>query len=453
MISLHIGIDDTDSTRSGCTTYIASLLVEKLSLLGGVFFDYPNIIRLNPNIPWKTRGNAAICMRINIEKKKIHKVTEEVIKTVESESDLAFPRTDPGIVFFFGKDIPMKIREFARRTIQDVVKKSDALKLIECFEAEAVGFNSGRGIIGALAAIGETLSQDHTYEFIAYRTSENRGSPRKVDAESVFIMDRETFGLTFNNADYDKKRILITPRGRDPVLLGIRGEDSYIVKRAYNMLKIDEEIERWTVFRTNQGTDSHLHIINGISQVRPYRPVILTELLTNEPRTIPGKHVIFTIGKNNEKIDCAAYEPTGKFRNIIKKLTINDLVEVYGGVRPASSKNPITINLEKIKILKLASIFSSSNPFCKICGSRMESMGKNKGYRCKKCKALERKTEKKVLQIQRDIDVGLYIPPSRAQRHLTKPLSRYNLEKLVSKDIIPKDFWGLGSPHFANNST
>ena len=27
---MHIGLDDTDSTRKGCTTYIAALLVEKL---------------------------------------------------------------------------------------------------------------------------------------------------------------------------------------------------------------------------------------------------------------------------------------------------------------------------------------------------------------------------------------------------------------------------------------
>jgi len=31
---LHIGIDDTDSPRGGCTTYIAALLVERLLELG-----------------------------------------------------------------------------------------------------------------------------------------------------------------------------------------------------------------------------------------------------------------------------------------------------------------------------------------------------------------------------------------------------------------------------------
>ena len=27
---MHIGLDDTDSTKGGCTTYLAALLIEKL---------------------------------------------------------------------------------------------------------------------------------------------------------------------------------------------------------------------------------------------------------------------------------------------------------------------------------------------------------------------------------------------------------------------------------------
>jgi len=455
MIPLHIGVDDTDSMRSGCTTYVAALLVERLSILGGCFLDYPNIIRLNPNVPWKTRGNAATCLRVNISEDIVDAVIDEVIEVIEEESDLNFPRTDPGIVFFSKKEIPSEIRDFARRTIQDVVKKSEALKLIKRFGAEAVGFKGGRGIIGALAAIGETLNEDHTYELIAYRTRGNRGSPRRVDAESVFQMDEETRGLTFNNIDHEKRRVLITPRGRDPVLLGIRGENPSAVKRACGMIKVNEEVERWVIFRTNQGTDAHLHREEGIDQIRPYRPVIVTGSLVEEPRMIPGRHMIFTIGNETGKIDCAAYEPTGKFRNIIKKLTIGDLVEVYGGIRPASPKNPMTINLEKIRILNLVPKTSLSNPSCKICGRHMESMGRNKGFRCKKCGNKERKAERMVVPVQRNLNEGLYLPPPRAHRHLTKPLSRYGLEKRSLENFVPTDFWGLGAPHFSTtyNST
>ena len=64
---MHIGIDDTDSTRKGCTTHITALLVEELEKLNVKFLDYPNLIRLNPNVPWKTRGNGALCVRIEYD--------------------------------------------------------------------------------------------------------------------------------------------------------------------------------------------------------------------------------------------------------------------------------------------------------------------------------------------------------------------------------------------------
>lgn len=445
-VLLHIGIDDTDSIRSGCTTYIASLLVERLSHLGARFIDYPNIIRLNPNVPWKTRGNATVCLRVEINEALIDSAIEEVIRSVEEESDISYPRTDPGIVFYYGSHIPSDLREFSKRVVQDVVKKSEALKLIKSLGVEAVGFKSGRGLIGALAAVGETLNGDHTYELVAYRTRENRGTQRRVDAESVFNMDAETKGLTFNNIDPEKKRVLITPRGKDPVLLGIRGESPDIVKKAYSLVKIDEEVERWVIFRTNQGTDAHLRRVEEISQVRPYRPVIISGIVVKEPRTILGRHVIFTIRDETGEIDCAAYEPTGKFRNIIRELALNDLVEVYGGVRPASPRNPMTVNIEKIRMINLASKAVQTNPICKICSGRMESMGKNKGFRCKKCGFRDRLAQKAVIPIRRSIDEGLYLPPPRAHRHLTKPLSRYSLEKSYGGNNYPKDFWGFGPP-------
>ncbi|MDH5787785.1 MAG: hypothetical protein OEZ40_05785, partial [Candidatus Bathyarchaeota archaeon] len=97
--AMHIGLDDTDSTRKGCTTYVAALLVEKLLTLGAEFVDYPNLVRLNPNVPWKTRGNGALCLRIRYEGKFQNEIKETVVNTVEECSDLECENTDPGIVF------------------------------------------------------------------------------------------------------------------------------------------------------------------------------------------------------------------------------------------------------------------------------------------------------------------------------------------------------------------
>ncbi|RLI34099.1 DNA-binding protein, partial [Candidatus Bathyarchaeota archaeon] len=67
-MQVHLGLDDTDSLKGGCTTYLAALLVERLSKIEGLTFtDFPGLIRLNPNIPWKTRGNGAVCLRLRLE--------------------------------------------------------------------------------------------------------------------------------------------------------------------------------------------------------------------------------------------------------------------------------------------------------------------------------------------------------------------------------------------------
>lgn len=428
MIRMQIGFDDTDSPKMGCTTYVAALLVMKLHQIGASFTDYPNLIRLNPNVPWKTRGNGALCLRIRCNEELIEEIMETTIDTVEKNADLSYTGTDPGVVFFFN-DIPDELRAFAKRTIQGVVKMKEALKLVKMFRAEVVGFKNGRGIIGGLAAIGETLEKDHTYEVIAYRTLKNRGTPRRIAASSIREMNEKTSPFTFNNVDPETDRILITPRGPDPILYGIRGESPEAVKQAHMIVRSQEPIERWVIFRTNHGTDTHLRRINSISEIQPFNPVVVQGALAGEPRVIPGGHVIFTIKDGNGEVDCAAYEPTGALQEVAKKLIAGDIIEAYGGVRPASSKHPVTINLEKIRILKLAPKISFFNPKCPHCGKRMKSMGKEKGFRCDRCGFRSSKLKKVAVENKRVVRKGLYITSQRSQRHLTKPMLRYGREK------------------------
>lgn len=427
-MKIHIGFDDTDSPRGGCTTYVAALILERLNELGVSFLDYPALVRLNPNVPWKTRGNGALCLRVTCESDLLDELMECVIRTVEEQADFSFEGTDPGIVFLRG-DVPPEIEDFARRAVTGLVKKEEALRLIRKHGAEALGFKEGRGIIGGLAAIGEQLRGDYTYELIAYRTPENRGTPRRVKASSVIEMDKKLGCLVFNNVDYETGRILITPRGPDPVLYGIRGETAEAVKRGHEMVVAEEPIERWVIFRTNHGTDAHLRRAPSISEVKPHSPVILTGEVSETPRVIRGGHVIFRIKDATGQIDCAAYEPTGNLREVAKRLTAGDLVEIYGGVRPPSPRNPLTVNIEKIKILKLAPIRLYQNPLCPVCGKRTKSMGRRKGFECKRCGFHGRDLKKTVTEKPRNLKIGLYVTPPRSQRHLTKPLSRYGQEK------------------------
>ncbi len=439
MTTMHIGFDDTDSPSMGCTTYIAALLVEKMHRLGATFIDYPNLIRLNPNVPWKTRGNGALCLRIKCGEESVEEIMEIVIETIEENADLSYAGTDPGVVFLLN-NIPRELKDFAKRTIQSVVKMKEALKLIKMLNAEAVGFKIGRGIIGSLAAIGETLEGDHTYEIIAYRTRENRGKPRRIEGSSVEEMNEKTAPLTFNNIDPEKGRILITPRGPDPILYGIRGETPEVVKQAYELIRSQETIERVVIFRTNHGTDAHLRKISSIGEVHPFNPVVVRGTLTGSPQVISGGHVIFPIKDKTGQVDCAAYKPTGTLREVAKKLIFGDLVEALGGVRPASLRHPVTINLEKIRIIKLVPKIVFHNPICSDCGKRMKSMGTRKGFRCERCGFRSSELKKSSVERKRDLKKGLYITSPRSQRHLTKPFCRYGREKSGMPKKLIKDW-------------
>jgi tRNA(Ile2)-agmatinylcytidine synthase len=427
--TMHIGFDDTDSTRKGCTTYVAALLVEKLQQLGADFIDYPNLIRLNPNVPWKTRGNGALCIRIRYDACAEEKLKEVVFDTVEEHSDLHSKGTDPGVVFFGKEKIPREITIFAKNATTGVVSLKDALKLLAKFGAEALGLNSGRGIIGGLAAVGETLQGDHTYEILAYRVPENCGLKRKVDEVSIFEMAKATEPLTFNNIDTEKNRVIITPRGPDPILFGIRGETPEIVKKAFQMVRTLEPVERWVIFRTNQGTDAHLKRIKNLGQMEPYSPIIARGTVSVNPQIIPLRHVVFSIKDANVQVDCAAYEPTGVLRHAARELIIGDQVEVCGGVRAPSKNRPLTINLEKIRVLRLVPKRSYCNPTCPNCGKRLKSMGTNKGFRCEKCGSRHPRLGKTEVKMRRKLGKGLYITSARSQRHLTKPHGRYGMEK------------------------
>ncbi len=426
---LHIGLDDTDSTKAGCTTYVASLLVEKLQKFNVDFVDYPGLIRLNPNVPWKTRGNGALCLRFRCDEVFEAEIEDLAVGLWEENSFVESRGTDPGIVFLKSEEVPVELKVFSKKTETIVVRLEDALSLIRKFHGEAFGFNSCRGIIGALAAIGETLEGDYTYELIAYRKPENLGSRRRVDEASVFEMDRLLQPFTFNNVDLEKRRVIITPRGPDPILFGVRGESAEVVKRAFGLVKSLEPVERYVIFRSNQGTDAHLTRFESLSKVEPYRSVIVKGVVSKNPRIVPLRHVIFSIKDDSAEVDCAAYEPTGNLRKVARELVVGDYIEVYGAVHKSLAGRPLTINLEKINILSLANKVAFENPLCPSCGKHLKSMGRNQGFRCEKCGEKFSNFKKKEMSVARAVDVGLYVTSTRSQRHLTKPLRRYGQEK------------------------
>ncbi len=428
---VYIGVDDTDSREGMCTTYLTTVIIENALEEGLDLIGYPRLVRLNPNIPWKTRGNGAISLRIGkgygkkfpvgeIKGKKIFAYSrgkevdvdyQILLKKLESYFILEDPTTNPGIIF-----APKKLPEkFYWRAVRGVVKIEDVEKELQNLNVHYVKYKIGRGIIGASGAIA-WRARKHTYELLTYLPKKRWEEERFIDEKSVIAMD-EKIESTFDNYDYHNNYLAIKPNSKTPVLYGIRGIDPRDLIRAKDMVR-SENYESWLIFLTNQGSDDHL-IRKKISQIRDFENVILRGKVISRPRKIEGGHVIFTLGDGTGEIDCAAYEPTKGFRKVIEKLYPGDVVEVYGSVRNV----PRSVNIEKIRILKLEEIrVKVENPICPKCGHRMESIGRGKGYRCRKCgtRAPEEAAVYKI--VKRDINEGWYEVPVIARRHIARPL-------------------------------
>lgn len=419
---LRVGIDDTDSKAGMCTTYVGAVAINRLKDRDITLLGHPKLIRLNPNWKMKTRGNCSVAFTVNIKKHQIPILKKTVLRTVKELAELHVETTNPGVVFYQDERIPAKLKSFSNKVIQDVVTIEEAEALAGEIGAEVHKFKLGRGIIGALAAIGNTLERDRTFELITYRTPENRGTPRKVDSASVVKMNAKTFPNTFDNLDPSTGEIRITPHTPCPIFYGIRGETSKAVEEAHKLVKALEPTERVIIYKTNQGTDEHLRRAK-ISEARPYWSVIVDGAVCQAPRVIMGGHVIFRIRDETGEIDCAAYEPTRRFREVVKKLIVGDRVRAYGGIKE-KPELPLTINLEKLALLKLAPVLQKENPRCPHCGKRMKSEGRGKGYSCKKCKVRAPPSSAKIVKLKRKVDLGKFEVPPRARRHLVKPLVR-----------------------------
>ena len=252
-----------------------------------------------------------------------------------------------------------------------------------------------------------------------------------MDEESVKRMDKRTTPRTFNSYDFENKRILITPHGPDPVLLGIRGETPTVVKEAFSMVRIHEPVERWVIFRTNHGTDAHLTGGASNGRIKADRPVVLRGVVSDRPRRISAGHVFFTLRNREGEWTCAAFEPTGKFKESVANLLPGDRVTAYGAAKKTQTHQSLTVNLEKLMIHALTEVGDLENPRCPSCHKHMKSAGRGQGFRCRKCSLTLPKSSKELRTARRSVTTGLYVPALKAHRHLTKPLSRYGRERTL----------------------
>ena len=427
---LHIGIDDTDSIKGGCTTWLATEIIAELSefdLIGP-----PRLVRLNPNVPWKTRGNAAVALTFGkgvgsktlvgeFGKEKIYMYTAgrdmeydkhamlERISTLVMAGSMS--DSQPGIVI---SDVFLPEGLYWQGVTNIVTEEilSDAIE-----GAISQGYRGSRGIYGAACSIAWTGSSSksngisHTWELIGYREKEKWGSKRDISASSVHEIGH-LHGV-FSCHDSDGK-VAMVPNSPCPVLWGFRGTEHKTLIDNFDNLGPEKPL-RWILYKTNQATDDHLRTME-ITDISDGDSVWLEVEVSSKPNVIKGGHRFFKVSDSQgATVKCAAFEPSKTFRHAIDSLEVGDILIICG-----SFKND-TINLEKIRILELAKRFSkSANPVCD-CGRRTHSSGKGMRYRCKTCGKKYDRPE--MIEATPDLEIGWYEPPASARRHLTTPVS------------------------------
>jgi tRNA(Ile2)-agmatinylcytidine synthase len=414
---LHIGFDDTDSRKGMCTTFLAYKIVEYLKKERVKFLDYPYLIRFNPNVPWKTRGNGAVALKIQTNKPQL--IKKNIVRYIKKYSAVK-DGANPGLVFYEHKDIPENFSKFGQMALYRLISRNEAKRFVQDNELETYHIGNGQGLIGAIGAIGYDF-RDHTFELISYRDKVNLRKKREIFKDSVEKMQKLTFPRTFNSFDESKNRILIAPHGPDPVFFGVRGEDPDTVIKSASLVKSKEKFCGYMVFRSNQGTGDHLQNEIDIKNLKPFSSGYVVGKITEKPYTALGGHVFFSISKNDVIIKCAVYKPT-RLTTIVEKLMEGDLVKIGGGIRKSSKKHERVLNVEFLEILGLQKHIVMMNPLCIKCKKRMKSKGKNQGYQCSRCGNTNLTQVKQ--EVPRQIQKQLYLPVPSAHRHLTRPLQR-----------------------------
>ena len=245
---LHIGIDDTDSPKGMCTTFLAYKIINRLKKENVDFLDFPNLVRFNPNIPWKTRGNGAVGIKISTSNPK--KIKNLVKKFVKQYSDVK-NGANPGLVFCQDENIPSEFSKLSSDAMWKLIHRNEAKKILSKYNFDFFYLGNGQGLVGATGVIGYNF-QDETYELLSYRKSSQFGKKRFIDKSKVKEMQEKTYPNTFNSFDSKKNKVLLMPHGPDPVFYGVRGENSKTLISASKMIDVKVVNDALDLHRVDQ---------------------------------------------------------------------------------------------------------------------------------------------------------------------------------------------------------
>jgi tRNA(Ile2)-agmatinylcytidine synthase len=430
--AIWIGIDDTDSPAGGCTTWVLSELLAEARSAAVDLIGEPRLVRLNPNVPWKTRGNAALAARFGrgygprrrraeVDGRPVWSYArggelspgpardwvERAWKVVLRGSRRGDPGTDPAMVAA-PRRLPGRMYWEAVRSVVDLPAVGRALRGLG---AEARWEGSERGLVGAAAAIAWPGVRS-TWELLAYRSPDRWGLPREVDRASVRRMAHRRRGL-FLCEDRRTRRVLVVPHTPCPILFGLRGIRPDAPLGARRDVR-SEPVDRWVLFRTNQASGDHL-LPRRFSEMAPFTSGRLVGVVQQVPVARAGGHVAFSISdQDGRSLDCLAFEPTKTLPDIARSLVPGDTLRVWG----SRADDPV-VRLEGIEILRLATRRGPRRPpRCPTCRRTADSLGRQRGFRCARCRRRWPPEAVRVGTVAARYPVGTYHPTPSARRHL-----------------------------------
>lgn len=419
---MFIALDDTDGNDGGCTTH---LMLRIISELGLDVKGYPGLVRLNPNIPYKTRGNAALCAEVGMSCGTRSKIGEYMGKPVFSssaiddipdyehaaeaawrivlqEARLNDEKTNPGLII--SREKPDE--SFYLAALRSVLSVEDVFQRIKEMDIICRYAKNGRGLIGAFSALSWPADKT-TYEMIMYNYPHPQETPKEIRKDVARLADE--FHGTFNNYDDENRHAAIFPSPRTPVLCGVRTTDPLAILGFPAEVRSNFRIEStgYMLFQTNQATDDHYQkYFEKFEELSSYA---FNAIVSSRPVAIRGGHWFFNFFYRGKEHKAAIFEPSKGMRLLVKDLEMGDYVRIFGSFIDGK------INIEKVRIIERSIVFVRINPVCRKCGSRMQNQG-SENFRCPVCS--NRSALPEYTEMERISRRSSYESPVAGRRHL-----------------------------------
>ena len=431
---MFLALDDTDGPGGGCTTHTALALLEHLrQKFGLVLRGPPRLVRLNPNVPHKTRGNGAVAMELGTRDgvavplgswngavlesypdSRAAAPDHHVLEAAWAFIDAASQKdAQPGLVLA-ARPLPPECYDAA---VKGCVTPDEARHAAGLLGVPHRFRGTGRslaGCLGALAWPGPPAS----HELLAYRERSRWGMPRSMHEQALLHLDAD--GVTFHTSEAD--HVVAVPHGPDPVLVGLRGRDpARLQQEGLRALRLaaQEPIGGWCLWDTNHASGDHVTSVQRVVDGPRWGTISCEAVVAGAPESREGGHVFVRMtDAAGAGFEAAAFEPTGRLRHAVRALVPGDRVHIVGAYDDG------LVRLEKLRVASLAAhVQKIANPDCPSCGKRMKSSGRDAPFRCRACGTEADRSAAAFADVARDVALGWHEPAVGARRHLHRPAS------------------------------